>query len=242
MIDWQALLKTLGETGLIVAGLAWLSKQIILSVFTKDLEKFKADLKSKGDLAIEKFKTEIQLEAQKRMVEYSSLHERRAGLIADLYSRLYQLYNSIQKVLFEYERRQIREDVNRKDPSFSKRQPWEKIPGIHFLDSDEQKQLKELSTLVSEFHNFYSTHKIYFTPQVCNLIDRFAGLAAYLKMNYENVALKDKDGNLYVNPEVKEVWDKAVEAIPLLLLNLEGEFRTILGVSVTGELGPGLEY
>jgi hypothetical protein len=234
MIDWQALLKTLGETGLIVAGLAWLSKQIILSVFTKDLEKFKAELKSNGDLAIEKFKSEIQLEAQKRIIEYSSLHERRAELIADLYSRLYQLYNSIQKVLFEYERRQIREEVDRKDPSFSKREPWEMIPGTHFLHTDEENELKELSTLISGFYNFYSTHKIYFTPQVCDLIDRFAGLAGYLKMNYENVALKDKDGNLYVNPEIKEVWGKAIEAIPLLLSNLEGEFRTILGVNLNG--------
>ena len=231
MIDWQALLRSLGETGLIVAGLAWLSKQIISSVFTKDLERFKAELKSNGDLAIEKFKSEIQLEAQKRIIEYSSLHERRAELIADLYSRLYQLYNSIQKVLFEYEHRQIREDVDQKDPSFSKRHPWEMIPGIHFLDANEEKQLKELSTLISEFYNFYSSHKVYFTPQVCNLIDRFAGLAAYLKMNYENIALKDKDGKLYVNPEIKEVWDKAIEAIPLLLSNLEREFRTILGVS-----------
>jgi len=234
MIDWQALLRVLGETGLIVAGLAWLSKQIISFIFTRDLERFKAELKSSGGLAIEKFKSEIQLKAQKRIIEYTSLHEKRGELIADLYSRLYQLYNSIQKVLFEYEHRQIREDVDRKDPSFSKRQQWEMIPGIHFLDANEEKQLKELSALISEFYNFYSTHKIYFTPQVCDLIDRFAGLAAYLKMNYQNVALKDKDGKLYVNPEIKDVWDKAIEAIPSLLSNLEVEFRTILGVGSNG--------
>lgn len=230
MIDLQVLLTTLGGASILVAALAWLSKKIISSVFMKDLEKFKAELKSNGDLVIEKFKSEIQLEAQKRIIEYTSLHEKRAELIADLYSRLYQLYNSIQKVLFEYEHRLIREEVDRKDPSFSKRQNWEMIPGIHFLDANEEKQLKELSLLISEFYNFYSSHKIYFTPQVCDLIDRFAGLAAYLKMNYGNIALKDKDGKLYVNPEIKEVWDKAIEAIPLLLSNLEGEFRTILGV------------
>ena len=231
MIDWQVLLTTLGGTSILIAALAWLSKTIISSIFTKDLERFKAELKESGDLAIEKFRSEVQLEAQKRIIEYSSLHERRAELIADLYSRLYQLYNSIQRVLFEYEHRQIREDVDRKDPLSRTREPWQKVPGIHFLDAEEEKRVKELSTLTAQFHEFYCTHKIYFTPPVCNLIDRFSALAAYLVMNYENVALKDENGNLYVNPEIKEVWDRAIETIPLLLSNLEGEFRTILGVS-----------
>jgi hypothetical protein len=80
MIDWQVLLTTLGGTSVLITALAWLSKTIISSIFTKDLEKFKAELKESGDLAIEKFRSKIQLEAQKRIIEYSSLHERRAEL------------------------------------------------------------------------------------------------------------------------------------------------------------------
>lgn len=48
--------------------------------------------------------------------------------------------------------------------------------------------------------------------------------------NYQNVALKDEKGNLYVSSEVKKVWDKAIETIPQLLSLLEVEFRDILGV------------
>lgn len=231
MIDWKVLLTTLGGTSVLIVALAWLSKTIISSMFTKDLERFKAELKGSGYFAIEKFRSEIQLEAQKRIIEYSSLHERRAELIADLYSRLYQLYNSIQRVLFEYEHRQIREHVDRIDPSSAKRESWEMVPGIHFLNADEEKQVKELSSKTKDFYEFYGKYKIYFTPQVCGLIERFSTLAYYMAVNYQNVALKDRDGNLYVNPEIKEVWDKAIEAIPLLLSNLEGELRTILGVS-----------
>ena len=231
MIDWQAILTTLGGAGILVAALAWLSKTIISSILAKDLEKFKAELKNNGDLAIEKFKFQIQLDAQKRIIEYSSLHERRAELIADLYSRLYLLYDSIQRVLFEYDHRQIREYADRIDPSSAKRESWKMVPGIHFLNADEEKQVKELSSGTKDFYEFYGKYKIYFTPQVCDLIDRFSTLAYYLAVNYQNVALKDRDGKLYVNPEIKEVWDKAIEAIPLLLSNLEEEFRTILGVS-----------
>jgi len=50
-------------------------------------------------------------------------------------------------------------------------------------------------------------------------------------MNYHNVAIKDKDGNLWVNPEVKRVWDGAVATIPGLLTLLEREFRDLLGVT-----------
>ena len=76
----------------------------------------------------------------------------------------------------------------------------------------------------------YGRNKIYFSLTVCQLADRLGNLAYFLSSNYQNVALKDEKGNLYVSSEVKQVWDKAVETIPKLLSLLEAEFRDILGV------------
>jgi len=229
MIDWQTIITTLGGTSILVAALAWLTKSIISSTLSKDLEKFKASLKSKGDLAIEQFKSEIQLESQKKIIEYSALHEKRAELIAELYSRLFHINNSIQKVLIKFRHREIRVDVDKKSP-LGKRKPWEMIPGLEILNEDEEATIKHLSNFISDFHEFYGKYKIYFNPDVCDLIERFSVLASYMAINYENVALKDENGNLCVNPKVKEVWDKAIKVIPVMLSTLEGEFRSILGI------------
>src|SRR4051794_18590985 len=108
-VDWQALLTTLGGTGILVAAAAWLTKQLVTAFLSKDLEKFKSELKAKNDLAIEEFKSRLQSEVQKTVIAYSSLHTKRAKLIADLYRRLAGLQSGIQHVLMELGRREYSE-------------------------------------------------------------------------------------------------------------------------------------
>jgi hypothetical protein len=160
----------------------------------------------------------------------ASLHAKRAELIAEIYKRVFNLNRSIQMVMFEYGRREIREELHRKYEQ-PKKGPWELLPGIDTLEESEEKRVKELSDLSRQFYEFYGTNKIYLSPQVCDLIDRFSTLTAYMAMNYQNVSIKDKSGELMVNPQVKEVWDKAIETIPILLDALEKEFRALLGVN-----------
>jgi hypothetical protein len=57
-----------------------------------------------------------------------------------------------------------------------------------------------------QFYEFYAQHKIYFSPLVCTLIANLLTIASNLAFNYPNIALKDKEGNLYANPEVKRLW------------------------------------
>ncbi len=67
---------------------------------------------------------------------------------------------------------------------------------------------------------------------------------AYQAMNYQNVALKDEEGNLLVHPSVKETWDLAIEKAPELLSLVESEFRSILGVesaSAAADMGDQAE-
>lgn len=237
-MNWQALITTLGGTGILVAALAWLSRSLISSLLTKDFEKYKAELKSKSELAIEEFKSSMQLESQKRIIEYTSLHGKRAEVIADLYSRLFQLQGWIQRLLFEYQHREIREDLDKKYYQ-KNREEWKLVEGIHTLSAEEEQKVKELSSHMSELYEFYGKYKIYFSSNTCDLIDRFSTLASYLATNYQNVALKDNDGNLYVNPDVKVVWDRAIETIPTLLVELEKEFRSILGVDENQSLTSG---
>ncbi len=228
-MDWQYLLKTLGGTSIVIAAIAWLSRKLIQYYLAKDLENYKSNLKAQNQIAIEQLRAALQVEAQRRSVEFESLHEKRVATIADLYAHLFDMQSLIQRLYFEYQGREIKEDIDRK--LFRKnRKEWELEPGIDTLSESEEETVRRLSEETTKFYEFYKKNRIYFSLNVCGYLDRFATLAAYLSSSYHNVALKDKDGNLMVNPKVKEVWDKALENIPQLLNILESEFRNILGV------------
>ena len=98
------------------------------------------------------------------------------------------------------------------------------------LTVEEQQAIDAVHVCNKDLFEFYRKNRIYFSLAICNLTDRFCGLASYLAMEYLGVTYKDEAGNLYVNSKVKEVWDKATETIPQLLTQLEIEFRDILGV------------
>jgi len=223
-MNWEAIIKTIVSTGFIISAIAWLVRTIIKFLLEKDLVQFKSNLESQSSLSIKRF----ELEAEKKLIEYTSLHSKRASLVAEMYAKIYDLQGAITKLLYEYQYREIRENVNKK--RHHKRDPGKIVFGVHTLTEDEEKVLKELSCSTSDFYIFYGRNKIYFSKTICNLIDRFATLASYMSFNYQNVALKDEHGELYVNPEIKKVWDKAIEVIPELLSLMEQDFRKLLGV------------
>jgi len=162
-------------------------------------------------------------EHEKRIIEYTSLHDRQAQIIADFYAQLAELYRSIEHLMATYEMRERKEAIEKEHPYIprSKQRGW---------TPEEKQAVDTVKAYNKELFEFYRKNKIYLSPAVCELTDRFCTLASYLAINYHNVTFKDEDGYLFVNPEVKEVWDKAIETIPKLLTQLEKEFRDILGV------------
>jgi hypothetical protein len=234
-MDLNSLVSHIVVSGIGVAAVAWFARSLISQWLARDIERFKATVVSQNTRSLEELRAQLQLEAQRQQIQFGSLHTRRGDLIAELYSRLFDLHGSIQRLLFQYRFREIREEIDRKDPG-RRPEPWVIRPGYEALNEDEQKDVDELSRQALDFHQFYGRHRIYFSQTACDLIDRFATLSSFLGMNYHNVAIKDKDGNLWVNPEVKRVWDGAVATIPQLLALLEREFRDLLGVTPVASL------
>jgi hypothetical protein len=175
------------------------------------------------------FRAELQSEALRQHVVFGSLHTRRAEVIVELYGKLDDLDRAVYIVLTQQWFREIREDSDRQGFGPPKDQ-FPLRPGYELLSSEEQRDVDSLRGVVSDFYQFYGRHKIYFTPEACELLNRFGTLSSFLAWNYHNIALKDKEGKPYVNPEVKEVWDGAVGTIPQLKVLLEKEFRSLLGV------------
>jgi hypothetical protein len=67
-----------------VAVAAYLGKSLLTNVFARELEKHKSDLA----LALEQAKHSFQVQALERQIQFTRLHERRADVIATIYSRL----------------------------------------------------------------------------------------------------------------------------------------------------------
>ena len=220
---WDEILKTLGGMGILVAALT-LSKSLLTLLFSKDLEKFKSDLQVSSQQSIEAFKSSLQIEAHRRHTEFSELHAKRAEFIAELYTKLLSLYRGILDLsrLMGHREYLSEQNVSKALSKF--------MAEMNKLTPEEEEKAKALQQTTRDFFAFYSEKKIYFSPKVCELIEEFWSLTTYMAIMYENVTRKDEDNNLYVNPFVKSIWDKASEKIPKLLEMLEKEFRLLLGV------------
>ncbi len=72
-MDWELILKTLGVSGILVAGVILLGKALMGHLLSKDVESFKAELK------ISAFEHEIR---------FSKLHDKVDSTIAKLYKKL----------------------------------------------------------------------------------------------------------------------------------------------------------
>lgn len=234
MIDWSSVIQTLSASTIIVGAFAWLAKSVLSTLLSKNLEKHKSDLSAQSALEIERLRSSLQVETAKQSLKFTALHNKRAEFIADLYRRLRDIEGLLLRLHFEYQHREIREDLDRKYDR-AKREEWQLEPGIDTLRPEEQARIDALNISLTEFYEFFNYHRLYFSRDVCEIIDRFATLASYQAMNYQNVALKDEDGNLLVNPKVKEVWDLAAQNAPELLALVELEFRSILGVETKAQ-------
>jgi len=227
-MDCNFVINTLGGAAILVCAVAWLARSLVSQYLNKDIALFKADIPAKSDKEIESLKAALKLEIDKASFQFNTLHIKRAEVMARLYEMLFDLYGNTQGLLHEFERRQIREDLDRKCEAH-RRESWELVSGIHSLTEEEKIKIDEVALSVRNLFSFYKAHKIYFPAEVCVEIDRFLTLASYTATSYQNVAIKDSTGELIVNPQVKEVWEGAYRTIPGVLNNIESRFRNLLG-------------
>ena len=77
-MNFLELLQNLGIYTLMIAGLSFLARSIVLQYFSKDLEKFKSTL---------------AMAAYEHQIRFSRLHEKRAEIIGQTYADIVDLHN-----------------------------------------------------------------------------------------------------------------------------------------------------
>ena len=192
MIDWttffQIIIAVTGTAGLI----GWFIKSLFGLYLQKDMEKFKATL----------------LEDR---IRFSKLHEKRAEIIAELYSKIVE----IEIYLEEY-----------------KSLPEKEI-------KKQNEELIKIIESLKKLYAFQLKNKIYFNKYQCSLLIKVIDhlhrlekehLLDYIDKNMPNIKESSKKEAKKIRELVKKGLDKIEKEIIDVQANLEKEFRNILGV------------
>ena len=183
----EEIIKILGGATILVAAVSWLFRSLTTHLLSKDIEIFRQQL----------------VENQKR---FGTLHEKRANIIEELYSKLIDFLGAAE--------------------SFSHIAEWQGEP------SKEEKAII-LGEKAGEFRAYYLKNKIYFNKDICETIDSLFG-EVYKKTLIYRVHLAHKkegvgDSKLFTDAWM-DAWKFMQDKSPVLLEAIQTEFRSILGV------------
>lgn len=97
----------LTASGIIFLAKTWLSERIKNSIkneYDQKLETHKAELRAKSDIEIERLRSQLNITAAEHQVKFSRLHEKRAEIVAETYSKLRELLFALNNYVRLYER------------------------------------------------------------------------------------------------------------------------------------------
>jgi hypothetical protein len=99
-INWEEIIKSLGGQVVFLAAAGYLIKAIVSQRLLKDVEEFKVQLQSRADVEVERLKAELQKVATEHQIQFAKLHEKRALVIAEIYSRLVDTHRTAREYVF----------------------------------------------------------------------------------------------------------------------------------------------
>jgi len=182
---------------------------VIIGVILKTwfTERLSQSIKHEYDKELENFKNKLQIEAYKRNIEYSRIHEKRLEIISELAGKMYSLHQALTQYVSVFE--------------------WEDGP-------TKKERRKMVVETLGDFLKFYRPKKLFLPENTVEKIDSFIkrlnDTAFKFMRNVEYLHELEED-------EIKksiDIWvesDKfAVEEIPKIIQVIEDDFRKLLGM------------
>ena len=191
MGPWETVLTAVGGSAVLIGAVAWLVRSLMLHLLSKDLETFKGQL---------------QLAAFEHQVRFTQLHERRASILADLYSKIVQLHHAATNFVKWY---------------------------ASANDDEKKQRLDQLWLAADDYQSYFEKHLIYFDQPTCDKVDSLNG-ALSRATSVLAVFTHEGKGVTVTEEDILKEWEKAMTAmdqeIPQLKRSIENCFRAILGV------------
>ena len=190
----------LGGNVILLMAVAFLGKTLIAHLLKKDIDNYKSELKAKADIAIEQLKNELHMLAMEREVKFTKLHEKRASIIAELYSLLIETEYSMNGYINTLEENAVTEFV---DPALN----------------------KACSNLIDVI-KFINKNSIYLPESDCKVLDDYVRelcVPAMYHLTSKNSVDKDTAKKLIA------FWKGSGENLKQAKLAIKHEMRVLLG-------------
>ena len=156
-------------------------------------------------------KSELQRIATEHSIRFQKLHSERGEVIKDLYAKLALLDDQLYSTLRAFQ-----------------------LVGEPPLTE----KVSKLATQFNELREYYLPRRIFFTVDVCRLVDEILDTAKGIFFDITTYKVDTKDPEYEFNRDVlkerHEFWEKARNThknqFAELKVKLEGEFRVLLGI------------
>jgi len=198
------MLVAFGGQAMLLAALAFLIKRFINHSLEKDLERYKGDLRAAADTSLEHTKALLQRAAAEHQIRFTSLHERRAQVLADLYERLAELFYAVQEL------------------ATSPVPPSASIP--------EGRYATAMAKLVDANH-FYQTRRIFLPERACLHVESFIqslGFSAAEIGVYQFLRHDNSDNRRAQLEAMHRTWLAIQTEYTQAKSALEAEFQSVL--------------
>jgi hypothetical protein len=208
MDPWQTILVVVGGNAALLGVLAWLARSLVSQLLLKDLEKFKADLARSSAEEATRLGHQLTLVAQEHQAVVSRLHEKRAEVIAQVYSLLVEVQWASQQ--------------------FSS-------PASFTDDPPKKQQYVSALNAAAEFFRYFDKNRIYLPQSICERLDAFLKVMRQHVIGF-GIWTRIDEGQLTEDSSklMHEAWAKAAiyfaQDAPATRAALEKELRAIIGV------------
>ena len=205
-MEFSELITAIGGSAILFAAMAWLTRSVINHLLSKDLEIFKLKLQEESQQELIRLQSSVQLVQLEHQVRFTKLHERRAEIIAELYSKVVELHRSTSDFVRFYQ----------------------SVDGLK-----NKEHIKSLWTATDEFRNYFEKHRIYFNQDTCTNIDSLNEALSQACSNLV-VFIQDAPALKLTSDQIWNEWNKAMTImegdVPKIKNSLEESFRDLLGV------------
>ena len=207
-MNWQSS-WTQTVIGTLILGLVWLlCREALKRVLDKDVERFKREL----DKDVERFKTELQKAVFEHQVRFSSLHEKQAEVVAQVYASLVQVDRDVLEYVKQF---------------------------TYTTDPTHEQKIAAVEASYKAFRDCFYPRQIYLPKatreRVKALANKLAGVANKMTQGLKYGKLPSSAEGEPPKDLRGEAWDDFGRQIPQLLTALEDDFERLIGLSgVTG--------
>ena len=201
MEAWITILLAFGGNAALLAVFVWVGKSLIEKILTRDTLRIENELRTKSDIELEKLRSTLAIAVSERHVRFGKLHEKRAEVVAKTYGLLQDLYYYFRKYT-----------------------STASLPG----ESQENKR-QNATDAFNSFIDYYIPNKLFLSMLAVEKIDEINKI---FKEEFSKFSLFVE--NEMAGEENKlEIWNKidtkVSQEIPIILNELENEFRRLLG-------------